>query len=561
MLYKKFAVVVFLILATTICRAEYFVIRDYKVDMKVFGSEGMFEVNETITVEFSEPRRGIFRNIPYMYRINGEEVKIRIYDVEVEGYRFKTYTEDNNYVVKIGDKDIFLEGVQTYHISYKVEKAFLFMEDHTEFYWNIIGDQWPVPIDSISYSVKLDEALPMTENDYYIYTGATGTQGKNATVEYFLDSFKGNSTQAFEPNEGMTLAINLPLNYIKRPGKWEILWEKYGMGSIGGTLFLIITGLFFRTWSRYGKDYPIVRMVQYVPPKDLNPAEAGVIIDEKADNVDILALLPFWAHNGHITMRRIPNSWGKDDHELTKISELPSNAGPYETIVFDGLFSDGDKILISSLENSFYEHLQAAKTSLKTHLNTMGIYYPVSMKLQIYSAGIAIGLAVLGVLLGFVFESFALGLGLGLSSVAGLIFANYMLKKNEKGVHLYQQVLGFKMFIKAAEKDKIERMLKEDPEYFEKTLPYAMIFGYAKQWSKKFDGLLLEPPKWYVAPYGMYYHGNTFSPSEFGSSFDSGIRDIQSVFTSMPASSGGGGSFSGGGSSGGGFGGGGGGSW
>ena len=31
------------------------------------------------------------------------------------------------------------------------------------------------------------------------------------------------------------------------------------------------------------------------------------------------------------------------------------------------------------------------------------------------------------------------------------------------------------MFVKAAEKDKIERMLKDDPDYFEKTLPYAMI--------------------------------------------------------------------------------------
>jgi hypothetical protein len=86
-----------------------------------------------------------------------------------------------------------------------------------------------------------------------------------------------------------------------------------------------------------------------------------------------------------------------------------------------------------------------------------------------------------------------------------------------------------------------------------------MIFGYAKQWSKKFDGLLLEPPKWYVTPVG--YYGNGFMPSEFGSSFESSIHDMQSVFTSTPSSSGGGSSFGGGGSSGGGFGGGGGGSW
>ncbi len=562
MQHLKCAFILLLTMFSTFAHAEYFVIKDYKVDMKVYGSQGMFEVNETIVVEFSEPRRGIFRNIPYRYRIDGKEVEISIYDVNVESFRHKNYKENNDYVIRIGDPDVYVEGTQTYHISYKVKKAFLFMEDHTEFYWNIIGNGWQVPIDTVHFKVTLDQAMPMVESDYYIYTGMVGEKGQDATVQYYVDAFQGSSTRPFNPHEGMTLAINLPIDYIKRPGKWELLWEKYGTGSIGGLLFLIISGLFYRTWSRYGKDYPIVRMVQYLPPKELNPAEAGVIIDEKADNIDILALLPYWAHNGHILIKRIPKNRGKDDHELIRIKDLPSNAGPYEKIVFDGLFADGDAILVSSLENNFYEYLQSAKVSLKSHLNTMGIYYPVSIKLQIYSAVIAVTLAFVGVFLGIVLQSVAIGLGLGLSSVIGLIFANYMLKKNEKGVHLYQQVLGFKMFVKAAEKDKIEMMLKEDPDYFEKTLPYAMIFGYAKQWSKKFDGLLLEPPKWYVSPAGMYFHGGSFSPSEFGESFDSGIHDIQSVFTSVPASSGGGGgSFSGGGSSGGGFGGGGGGSW
>lgn len=542
--------------------AELFSIRDYNVDIQVLGSEGIFEVHEDITVEFTEPRRGIFRNIPYRYRINGEEVDIKIYDVKVDGYKFSTYRENNNYIIKIGDKDIFLDGIQKYRISYKVKKAFIFTEEHTEFYWNVIGIGWPVSIDTVNYSVKLDQAIAMTENDFSIYTGRDGEKGKDATISYFVDQFSGHSTRRLEANEGMSLAIRLPIDYIKRPSKDEILWEKYGMGSIGGTLFLIISGLFFRTWRRYGKDYPIVRMVQYLPPAELTPAEAGVLIDEKADNVDILALLPYWAHHGHITIKRIPKDWGKDDHEITKIKDLQPNAEPYEKIIFDGLFEDGNTVLVSSLENHFYEYLQSAKSSLKSHLNNMGVYYPVSMRMQITTAIVSVLLAFAGIGLGILFQSFALGIGLGLASIVGMVFANYMLKKNERGVHLYQQVLGFKMFVKAAEKDKIERMLKEDPEYFEKTIPYAMIFGYAKQWSKKFEGLLIEPPKWYIAPHGMYYHGGTFSPTEFGASFDSGIRDIQSVFTSMPASSGGGGgSFSGGGSSGGGFGGGGGGSW
>jgi uncharacterized membrane protein YgcG len=159
----------------------------------------------------------------------------------------------------------------------------------------------------------------------------------------------------------------------------------------------------------------------------------------------------------------------------------------------------------------------------------------------------------------FIFSSVILSISLGLAAVVGFIFSSLMLKKNEKGVALYREVYGFKMFVKAAEKDKIERMLKEDPDYFEKTMPYAMIFGYAAQWGKKFDGLLHEPPKWYLTPPG--YYGGGFMPSSFGSHLDDSVREIQQVFSSVPASSGGsGGGFSGG-SSGGGFGGGGGGSW
>lgn len=557
---RYFFVLSFLFIVSFV-KAEYFVISDYNIDIKVYGSKAMFEVTEIITVDFSEPRRGIFRNIPYQVRVGGEIVELDIYDVDVEGFKYDTYREGSQYVIKIGDKNVYVEGRQTYKITYKVKNAWIFAEEHTEFYWNFVGDQWPVEIKSIKYAVTLDESLPMSETDYSVYTGVRGSKGKDADINYYVNKFNGKSTRSFGPNEGLTFAIKLPKGYIKEPSDLEKLWAKYGLACIGGILFSIITGLFYRTWSRYGKDYPIVKMVQYTIPKDINPAEAGVIIDEKADNVDILALLPYWAHNGILQIRRIPKTWGKDDHELIKIAELPAESGPYEKIVFDGLFASSDKVLVSSLENEFYQTLQTAKTSLKTHLNSMGVYYPVSVKMQFYTGVVSFILAVAAIGLGVAFQSIALGAALGLSSIIGFIFSNYMLKKNERGVQLYQQVLGFKMFVKAAEKDKLEWLLKEDPDYFEKTLPYAMIFGYAKQWSKKFDGLTVPAPKWYVGPTGMYYHGSSFSPSEFGASFDSSIHDIQSVFISVPASSGGGGSFSGGGSSGGGFGGGGGGSW
>lgn len=539
--------------------AQDFTIKNFRTDMQV-KSSGVMEVTETIDVFFHQQRRGIFRNIPYRVMLNGEKYEVKIYDIEVENNKSKIERQGNDVVIRIGDKNIFVDGDQKYVIRYKVKKALILEEEHTEFQWNITGNHWPVTIEKASFAVHFDKYIPLGAEDYYVRAGQFGSQEDKATVHYLRNKLTGETTEALQPGQGMTLFIKLPKSYIIRPSEWELWLEKYGWMSFAGLLFAGLTGFFYRLWAKYGKEYPIIRAVQYIPPKDLTPSEAGVIIDERADNVDILALLPFWAHNGYILIKKIDKKWSKDDHELVKLKSLSPDAPPYEKIVFNELFSSGDTVKVSELENEFYQTMTKAKSSLKSALQSKDVYYPISIRYQLITGVVSFLLVVAGVLVTFLFGLISVGIALGLSGGIGFVFTNFMVKKNQNGVRLYQETLGFKMFVKAAEKDKIERMLKDDPMYFEKTLPYAMVFGYAKSWSKKFEGLLIEPPRWYVGPGGMYHAGH-FSPAEFGSSFDSSMNDIKSVFNSTPSTSGSGGGFSGGGSVGGGFGGGGGGSW
>lgn len=567
----KYGCLWLIILLPMVIQAENFTIDEYKVEIKVYGSQGMFEVKETITLDFTTASHGIFRYIPLVYNLGSgkEKYEIKIYDIKVPGYEFKSNHEGNNRMIRIGSPDFYVNGRQTYVITYKVKKAFLFFDEHTEFYWNLTGNDWRTTMDKVYFTIELDQPQAMQEEDYAVFTGGYGEDGKNADVTYYLGKFEGKNISPLRPGEGVTFAAKLPVEYIKRPTKFELFMEKYGNLSIGGLIFMFISWLFYRLWAKYGKDTPIVKMVNYLPPANLDPAEVGTIIDESADNIDIISLLPYWATKGYITIERIESQslLGKADHELTKIYNLPGHAKAYEKIIFNRIFKSGSKVKISSLENTFSSYMSSAKTALKNHVFNMGIYYPISIKKQEQVGFASVGLIVAGVVLGFVFGSFILFATIALAGVVGLIFTAYMLKKNELGVKFYEQIIGFKMFVKAADKDRIERLLKDDPNYFEKTLPYAMIFGYAKEWGKKFDGLLTEPPTWYVSRGTTFYgRGGTFMPSEFGSSFDNSVRNISSAFTSVPASSGGssgGGGFSGGGGgfSGGGFGGGGGGSW
>ncbi|MCE2789343.1 MAG: DUF2207 domain-containing protein [Saprospiraceae bacterium] len=556
---SSFFVLVF-ILSAYVVRSEYFTIRQYDVSVKLHGEDASFWVEEVIQVDFSERRHGIFREIPYKYRRDGKSVRIDIRDVEVEDFEFDTYTEGSNYVIKIGSKDLWVEGKQTYRIRYKVKKAFLLEENHTEFYWNLLGNSWPVSVDSVQFVIDPGLAITLDSTDFGVVSGKEGERGRDVLYRWEEGKLFGRGTRKYEPSEGMTVFLRLPKNFVRRPGPWEMWWDRYGNLSIGIVLFVFLFLAFFRTWWNYGKDYLVVDVVAYRPPEGMTPSEVGVLIDDKTDFRDLIALLPYWAMQGFLSIKHVEKSWAPDDHELQKLKELPVTAHDYERVFFNGIFSSGDTVLVSDLKGQFHKTLTEAKTLLSAHVKRMGVYYPVSLDVQVYSY-IASFLCLLAGGLSLIFlEQVWVAIALFLVAVIGFFFSYYMIKRNQTGVKYYQKVRGFRTFVKTAEKDKLERMLEDDASYFEKTLPYAMVFGYAKKWSEKFDGLHLEPPGWYTTSGGRF--GGVHGFASFGSSLESSVQDIQSAFGTVPQSSGGsGGSGGGGGFSGGGFGGGGGGSW
>jgi hypothetical protein len=151
--------------------------------------------------------------------------------------------------------------------------------------------------------------------------------------------------------------------------------------------------------------------------------------------------------------------------------------------------------------------------------------------------------------------------------VAIRLFASAMPVKTSKGARLARYCLGFQEFVTRVDKDRLERMAKEDPTLFERVLPYAVVLGCADEWAERFEGLLNEPPEWFRS--GSLTHGH-FDSRSLVSGLGRSMHSMGSTLTSAPRPSGGRGlgagrgssGFSrGGGRSGGGFGGGGGRSW
>lgn len=219
--------------------------------------------------------------------------------------------------------------------------------------------------------------------------------------------------------------------------------------------------------------------------------------------------------------------------------------GQFETIIIALIFTGiGFSTLLSGVFSK--EHIPGKVTFI-----VWGLFF----------GGIPWGMFILPAL--FEDKFYLLGYFIGIVSIMVMIFCtNHLQKRTKYGNEMLGKLKGFKNFLKTVEKEKLEALVMENPNYFYDILPYTYVLGVSNKWIKKFELISVQEPSW--------YDSNSFDIHSFGTYMNSTINSAQSAMSSVPfsslggSSSGGsssGGSSSGGGSSGGGSGGGGGSSW
>jgi uncharacterized membrane protein YgcG len=153
--------------------------------------------------------------------------------------------------------------------------------------------------------------------------------------------------------------------------------------------------------------------------------------------------------------------------------------------------------------------------------------------------------------------------------IALISLFHYLLKApTHTGRQLMDRVEGFRMFLKAVDGDRLNRMSappNKTPELFERFLPYALALGVEHAWAQQFAqvlGAAAGASGQSRAGYSPSFYSGAgiaaFSAADFTSSFSSSFSSAVSSASAPASSSSGSG---GGGSSGGGGGGGGGGGW
>lgn len=512
--------------------------------------DGSINVTEKIYYYFDTERHGIYRNIPFTKYDQGKRYDLDFKFAPVTDAHGKKYKVDKSkngeqWILKIGDPDKTITGDHVYVISYTVKGAIGYFNDHDEFYWNVTGNEWNVPIRKTVATISLPKDIGTNNTKIACYTGGSGSQknnctgstdGKNTSISttLFLNSYEGiTMVQSFPKG---TVAVLKPELYVPFFERW------YGKITLVGIIiaaiawYIVLPIYLIVKWFQKGRDpeVGIAVTAAYEAPKIgkrfLTPGETGALLDETVDRRDLFATIVDLARRGHLKISEPEN---KKFHLIKSVPKKKDTLLPFEQALFSGIFATGDDVELKTVK--LYTTAAAVESTLYSLLVTHGFFIknPNTTRTKYYGLG-AVALFTFNFVLAFI----------------AFVFGRVMPRKTLLGAQTAKQAQGLKNFLSSQERQL--NFQGEKQMMFEKLLPYAIAFGVEKQWAKRFETFDLKNPDWYTGSSSRH-----FSAAILATSLSNSYNSFASSSTPPSSSSSG---FSGG-SSGGGGGGGGGGSW
>jgi uncharacterized membrane protein YgcG len=563
--------------------------------------DGTLDTLEAIDVNFRNlERRGVFRDLHYRFtydEANDREYEITLGPVTTADGRphqvLDTFEGESIRRFRIGDPNRSLSGRQTYRIAYRTAFGLNGFPEHDELYWNATGT-WPVTITRAT-AVVVGPAGAVTRVACY-----QGRRGSTEPCDASFSSAKAAfaATRPLKEGEQMTIVAALKKGAVgdpvpklvpKRQPRPPVSAIDLGRTFFEATprfvtimlgAFAAIVAALGALWWKVGRDRQAVELhkaahdtgperrvplfgptpigVEFQPPDNIRPAQMGLLVDERADTLDVTATIIDLAVRGYLSITELPKTgwFGRKDWRLRRLKAPDAGLLEYERIVLDGLFSGVEVTELSDLKNKFYRDLEKAKKALYKDAVERKWFprNPNTVRTVARVCGLLGLLAGIGVTI--YLAQWGAGL-IGLPFVAGglllVLTSTAMPRRTAKGTHMMRRTLGFAKYIRTAEAH--QQAFAERANLFTEYLPHAIAFKCVDKWAAAFQDIDLQQAT------GTWYHGATaFDASSLSSSVGSFSSSVSSAIASTPGGSGGSG-FSGGGSSGGGGGGGGGGSW
>ena len=514
-------------------------------------------------------------------------VFVKKYDNHSTNFSLQSVTDENGTSLeyswnddelRIGNKNTYVEGDKTYVIKFTQRDVTKNYGDtgRDEFYWDVIGDEWRVPMENVQISVKFDESLAAArQGKAFCYVGSRGS-----TTQCDLSEIENQITAKIDKlsrQQGVTMAVGFKSGTFSE--YQETLMEKLiGIWNLMQIFaYTIATPLAIFLIIRYrrlvGRDKELKPIPpEYLPPEDISVLMSTYVLKKydpfKIKGLSKVAQLLDLAVRHYIKIYEVKKSslFSGAQYEIEIIKDLQElKAEEIEIIqdMFDSPYipKPGQRLNLKNLQNNikYMTRTRDDDKNLETLAREKYGLCEQNPEVKRIMRGWFKRVLVLAVL-------FLSPMLLVMSIM--LVFASRGWSLTDDGLSLRRYLEGLKMYIGVAEVERLnilqspegaEKIVvdvndgKQLVKLYERVLPYAVLFGQEKNWSKqmgKYYEQVGEAPDWYVGQ-------GVFNAVAFSSGLN-GLSTAAGHASDYSSTSGG---SSGGGFAGGGGGGGGGGGW
>jgi len=471
---------------------------------------------------------------------------------------------------------VFSDELKSWVIKYKVHGGVGFYENWDEIYWNAIFEDRDVVVKKAEVLVHLPQEFEKEKITQKLFIGRLGSKIESNNYEVVDKQTIRFWGYNIEPDNFLTIVASWPKGAVRKPFLYREQIINWIVLLVALVLPIFTFVRMFNLWKKEGKDPKIKKTIiaHYSPPGNLPPALFGVLMDQNVDMKDILATVVDLAVRGYLRIIERVGGFGffKTKEYIFERLKNVNDLKPFEKQIMEGIFLGRSTVSSRDLKNKFYREIPDIQKSLYQEVAQTGYfkgnikhirdrYRKTSYIILILSFVIFFSLIVLSSslwpgLMRYFFQIFMFEVSLVMTAIIIMVFAHFMPVLTEQGLEAKWKLLGFKEYLRVAEKFRIEA---ETLETFSKFLPFAMILGVEKKWANRFADFSYQKQDWYLpAGYisgGIPKGGAPISIGSFSSSFSSFASSITSTFSGPSGGAGAGGAGGAGGGGGGGGGG------
>ena len=458
---------------------------------------------------------------------------------EVSGYKFKSSSENGLRYLTVSSKTGF-SGEQSFTLTYTLSGLVSKGEESQKLELPLLAAQ-EYRVGQVALAVNLPQnftSLPSFISGYY-----------GEIIEDYMEfttsstAVTGTVNVIMQDSDSLTMTLTVPEGYFA---------GNHGEGKLSKVMTVLVVLLVALTllyWWRTLQNAPLRVQTRTLPPDGVNPGDLPFLL--AGDSADFNMLVSHWATLGYLSFYV-----NKSGHViLRRRMSMGNERRKYEQKLFDLLFGndnlcDGASVRYKKVgeramavlprywgrrlfdKRSGSPFLVKALSALACAFATvlaMDVVAPDKLHGLFLVVGFVAGFALCWMLQG-IFGKYYLsdwvqtaiagccGLlllilgGLGgvaltmAPTVAVAAFVGWQTthggRRSPYGNEVISQTLGFRRFLLHASEHHLLQMVRRDPQYFYKMLPYAEAMGQGRRFVALFHDVKLEPCQWYEAARG-----------------------------------------------------------